>query len=165
MELDAGLKRKLMSLGCPSNGSIGRRQASARIVVDPPSPEPLARGVVVLQYRADNIRIVPVFRAAALAVSPRVGHLHVTPSSRTCLPVRIGSWSSSPTPITTSSTTVSWNSPFQISVSDRRCMRVPTDDHDQMEWMLVIHFSSVPRVLWLSLLEPTQRSGTLITQR
>ena len=35
-------------------------------------------GVVVLQYRAENIRIVPVFGPAALAVSPRIGHLHVT---------------------------------------------------------------------------------------
>jgi len=38
----------------------------------------LARGVVVLQYRTENIRIVPVFGQAALQVSPRVGHLHVT---------------------------------------------------------------------------------------
>jgi hypothetical protein len=50
----------------------------AKIVVDPPLAEPLARGVVVLQYRAENLRIVPVFGQAALAVSPRVGHLHIT---------------------------------------------------------------------------------------
>jgi hypothetical protein len=53
-------------------------QPPARIVVDPPLAEPLARCVVVLQYRADNIRIVPVFGAGALIVSPRIGHLHVT---------------------------------------------------------------------------------------
>jgi len=53
-------------------------QPPARILVDPPLAEPLARGVVILQYRAENIRIVPVFGSAALAVSPRVGHLHVT---------------------------------------------------------------------------------------
>jgi hypothetical protein len=34
--------------------------------------------VVVLQYRAESVRIVPVFGQAALAVSPRIGHLHVT---------------------------------------------------------------------------------------
>ena len=53
-------------------------QPTPRIIVDPPLAEPLARGVVVLQYRAENIRIVPVFGPGALAVSPRIGHLHVT---------------------------------------------------------------------------------------
>jgi hypothetical protein len=31
---------------------------------------------VFIQYRTENLRILPVFGAAALAVSPRVGHLH-----------------------------------------------------------------------------------------
>jgi hypothetical protein len=35
-------------------------------------------GVVFLQYRAQNLQIVPVYGPAALAVSPRVGHIHVT---------------------------------------------------------------------------------------
>lgn len=50
----------------------------ARIVVDPPLPDQLARGLVVVQYRTENLRVLPVFGAAALAISPRVGHLHVT---------------------------------------------------------------------------------------
>jgi hypothetical protein len=58
--------------------SLPGTQPPARIFVDPPLAEALARGVVVLQYRAENIRIVPVFGPAALAVSPRIGHLHVT---------------------------------------------------------------------------------------
>jgi hypothetical protein len=49
-----------------------------KIIVDPPLPEPLARARVVIQYRALNLHIVPVFGAAALAVSPRAGHVHVT---------------------------------------------------------------------------------------
>src|SRR3712207_1319917 len=50
-----------------------------KIVVDPPLAEPLAsRGVVVIPYCAENMRIVPMFGAGALAVSPRVGHVHVT---------------------------------------------------------------------------------------
>ena len=50
----------------------------AKIVIDPPLAEPLAsRGVVVIQYCAQNLHIVPVFGPNALAVSPRVGHLHV----------------------------------------------------------------------------------------
>lgn len=50
----------------------------AKLVVDPPLPEPLARGVVVIQYWAENLRIVQVFGLAALDVSPRSGHFHVT---------------------------------------------------------------------------------------
>ena len=51
----------------------------AKIVIDPPLAEPLAsRGVVVIQYCAQSLHIVPVFGPNALAVSPRVGHIHVT---------------------------------------------------------------------------------------
>lgn len=50
----------------------------ARLIVDPPIPEALAKGRVFIQYRAENLRIVQVFGPAALAVSPRVGHIHVT---------------------------------------------------------------------------------------
>jgi hypothetical protein len=57
---------------------LAAKQPRPRIFVDRPLAEPLARGVVVLQYRTENIRIVPVFGQAALQVSPRVGHLHVT---------------------------------------------------------------------------------------
>jgi len=38
----------------------------------------LAQGRVVIQYRAENLRIVPVFGPAALNVLPRIGHIHVT---------------------------------------------------------------------------------------
>jgi hypothetical protein len=38
----------------------------------------LARGLVVIQYRTENLRIVPVFGPGALDVSPRIGHIHVT---------------------------------------------------------------------------------------
>jgi hypothetical protein len=50
----------------------------ARLVVAPPLPDALARGLAIIQYRADNLRIVPVFGPAALSVTPRVGHVHVT---------------------------------------------------------------------------------------
>ena len=50
----------------------------ARIVIDPPVAEWLARGMVVIQYRAENLRIVQVFGPNALDVSPRIGHVHVT---------------------------------------------------------------------------------------
>jgi hypothetical protein len=50
----------------------------ARLIVDPPIPESLALGRVYIQYRAENLRIVQVFGTAALDVSPRIGHIHVT---------------------------------------------------------------------------------------
>lgn len=57
-------------------------EAPPRLVVYPPLAEPLARGVVIIQYRTENIRIIPVFGDGALSVSPRVGHLHVTVDDR-----------------------------------------------------------------------------------
>jgi len=50
----------------------------AKIVIDPPLPGPLAsRGVAIIQYCAQNLHIAPVFGPNALAVSPRIGHIHV----------------------------------------------------------------------------------------
>lgn len=53
-------------------------EPEAKLIVDAPLPEQLAKGLVVLQYRTENLHIVPVFGAAALDVSPRIGHIHVT---------------------------------------------------------------------------------------
>jgi hypothetical protein len=53
-------------------------EPAPRLIVDPPLPDQLARGLVEIQYRVENVHIVPVFGAGALNVSPRVGHLHVT---------------------------------------------------------------------------------------
>src|SRR5260370_29609006 len=53
-----------------------QNEAPAQLVVDPPIPEQLALGRVFIQYRTENLRIVPVFGKAALEESPRVGHLH-----------------------------------------------------------------------------------------
>ena len=52
-------------------------QPAAKIVVDAPLAEPLSRGVVFIQYRTENLQVVPVFGPKALDVSPRIGHLHV----------------------------------------------------------------------------------------
>ena len=50
----------------------------AKLVVFPPLAEPLAsRGVVIIQYCTQNLHLAPVFGEKALAVSPRVGHIHV----------------------------------------------------------------------------------------
>jgi hypothetical protein len=53
-------------------------EAPAQLIVDAPNPQALAVGVVLIQYRAENVHIVPVFGPAAVSVFPRVGHLHIT---------------------------------------------------------------------------------------
>jgi len=72
----------------------------ARIVLDPPLAGPLqSRGVVVIQYHAENLHIEPVFGPNAPTVSPvsdqfyhpsgqiesgrRIGHIHVTVDDNT----------------------------------------------------------------------------------
>lgn len=55
-----------------------QNEPPAKLIVDPPLAEPLAHGRVVVQYRTENLHLVPVFGPAALAVSPRIGHLHVS---------------------------------------------------------------------------------------
>ena len=53
-------------------------EAPPKLIVDPtPLAAGLAHGIVWIQYRVENVHIVPVFGAAALNVSPRIGHLHV----------------------------------------------------------------------------------------
>src|SRR5450432_1657361 len=49
-----------------------------KLIVDPPLPGPLALGRVFIQYRTENMRVVPVFGKGALAVSPRIGHVHIS---------------------------------------------------------------------------------------
>ncbi len=49
-----------------------------RLIVDPPLPGPLSMGRVFIQYRTENLRVVPVFGQGALDVSPRIGHVHIT---------------------------------------------------------------------------------------
>jgi pimeloyl-ACP methyl ester carboxylesterase len=53
-------------------------EGAAKIIMDPPLADSLAHGRVVIQYRAENLRIEQVFGRAALGVSPRIGHIHVT---------------------------------------------------------------------------------------
>jgi hypothetical protein len=53
-------------------------EAPAKLIVDPPLPEPLAQGRVFIQYWTENLRVLPVFGKGALEVSPRIGHIHIT---------------------------------------------------------------------------------------
>ena len=53
-------------------------EPAPRLIVEAPVPGALARGRVIIPYRLENFRIVPVLGAAAAAISPRAGHLHIT---------------------------------------------------------------------------------------
>jgi hypothetical protein len=57
--------------------AIGNEPAP-KLIVEPPLPGPLARGAVLIPFRVENLRILPVLGAAARNLSPRVGHVHVT---------------------------------------------------------------------------------------
>lgn len=54
-----------------------QNEPAPRLIVDAPLPDLLERGVVWIQWRAENVHIAPVFGKGALNASPRVGHLHV----------------------------------------------------------------------------------------
>ena len=54
-----------------------QNEPAPKLIVDPPLLGPLAEGVFQAQYRVENLRILPVFGAGGLQVSPRIGHLHI----------------------------------------------------------------------------------------
>ena len=62
----------------PSTFLPTANEPAPKLIVDPPLPGPLARGAVLIPYRTENFRILPVLGSGALNVSPRAGHLHVT---------------------------------------------------------------------------------------
>jgi len=43
----------------------------------PPLADALARGVVIIPFKTENARILPVFGSAAVNVTPRIAHLHI----------------------------------------------------------------------------------------
>ena len=53
-------------------------EPAPKLIVEPPLPGPLAKGVVYIPYRVENLRILALGGPAARNVSPRVGHLHIT---------------------------------------------------------------------------------------
>lgn len=48
------------------------------LIVMAPLPGPLAKGVVYIPYRVENLLIVALGGETASKMSPRIGHLHVT---------------------------------------------------------------------------------------
>ena len=53
-------------------------EPAPKLIVEAPLPDPLARGLVFIPYRVENVRILPVAGESARSLSPRVGHLHIT---------------------------------------------------------------------------------------
>jgi hypothetical protein len=62
--------------GASPYGEI-KNEPPPKLFVDDPLPEGLAQGLVWIQWRVENLNVVPVFGKGATNVSPRVGHLHV----------------------------------------------------------------------------------------
>jgi hypothetical protein len=53
------------------------KEPPAQLILSPPNPQALATGAVLIQYRAENVHIVPVFGPGTLKVFPRVGHVQI----------------------------------------------------------------------------------------
>jgi hypothetical protein len=54
-----------------------KNEPAPKLIVDPPLTNLLAQGIVWIQWRVENVRILPVFGKGALNASPRVGHFHI----------------------------------------------------------------------------------------
>jgi hypothetical protein len=54
-----------------------QNEPAPKLFVDAPDSNGLTQGIVWIQYRTENVRLLPVFGKAALDVSPRIGHLHI----------------------------------------------------------------------------------------
>ena len=54
-----------------------KNEPPPKLIVDEPLPDLLDQGVVWIQWRVENVNIVPVFGKGALSASPRLGHLHI----------------------------------------------------------------------------------------
>jgi hypothetical protein len=72
-----GLAIALAALPAPVAMAQSASPPAPKIVLEPPLAEPLSRGVVFINYRAEHLVLVPVFGPKALDVSPPIGHLHV----------------------------------------------------------------------------------------
>jgi uncharacterized protein DUF6130 len=57
--------------------STPANEPAAKLIVDPPVPDLLAKGVVWITWRAENVNIGPMSGKDHLNASPRVGHLHI----------------------------------------------------------------------------------------
>ena len=64
--------------GPPGIVPLTTAEPPARLIVDPPGRNGWWMAASSSPYRTENLRIVSVFGPATLAVTPRIGHIHVT---------------------------------------------------------------------------------------
>lgn len=64
--------------GAEHSGHGAVDQASAALSVSDPIAPLLLKGVVVIPFQSETVKIVPLYGEAAAQVVPRLGHLHVT---------------------------------------------------------------------------------------
>ncbi|HEX6948975.1 MAG TPA: DUF6130 family protein [Nitrospira sp.] len=57
--------------------SAPTNQPQAKLIVDPPVPDLLAKGIVWITWRAENVNIGSMSGKEHLNASPPVGHLHI----------------------------------------------------------------------------------------
>ena len=57
--------------------STPTQEPPAKLIVDAPLPDLLAKGIVWITWRVENVNIGPESGKDALNASPRVGHLHI----------------------------------------------------------------------------------------
>jgi hypothetical protein len=53
-------------------------EPAPKLVAYPPLASALARGVAIIQFRTEHLRVLPVFGRNAVDVSPQLGHVHLT---------------------------------------------------------------------------------------
>ena len=57
--------------------STPTNEPPAKLIVDSPLPDLLAKGVVLIPWRVEHVQMGPMVGQDALNASPRVGHLHI----------------------------------------------------------------------------------------
>lgn len=67
-----------VALTCVVADASANDAPAPRLLVDEPLPETLARGLVVLRYRAEHLQFHPLFKPAPVDAATPIGHLHVT---------------------------------------------------------------------------------------
>ena len=74
---ESGPPRTAREVRGPTPYAAIENEPPPKLIVDAPLPDLLDKGIVWIQYRTENCRILPAFGKGALSLSPRVGHLHV----------------------------------------------------------------------------------------
>jgi hypothetical protein len=60
------------------HSASGQASIPADLSVNAPVASLLAKGIVVIPFKSNDVKIVPLYGDAAAQVVPRLGHLHVT---------------------------------------------------------------------------------------